>query len=334
MLNVNRNINLATPLVKVSGKGPDILPYLTNLKMFIYYSDLASNTILTGNSASIFIPESRWNPYYQYASISASVSGTLFNTLTAPSQAAYSIVSRSVGEGPYFTGSLADPPAIANNQNANSQYQVYISGSSALSDISSSWTYVTYIKPDPTNNIFNYGLYPMNLYNYELTSISGIVKSAGLFMGENVNPDKIIVSTGQQDGLPGQALISGSFNTPGGIYMGDGNYHMITITVNSGTASVYVDNQLASGSGNTQTTAYSWNQHDNAPSEYKNMKFGSNVVAPGVGGKYSTTNRAFVGANKSIAIWDKAFTAADVVGMYGIFLRDNLAPGINVDVNN
>jgi hypothetical protein len=332
MLNVNRNINLATPLVRKGGKGPDVLPYLTNLKMFVYYSDLASNTILTGKpTASGFISESRWIPYYQYATISASVSGTLFNTLTAASQANYSIVSRSVGEGPYFTGSLADPPNISQNQNPNSQYQVYISGSSALSDISSSWTYVTYIKPDPTSqNIYNYALYAQNLYNYfENKPPQNIpaLKAAAIDLFNS----KIIVSTGQFFGGIPNRIYSGSFDIPGTINMLDGNYHMVTITVNNSTASVYVDTELTSGSGTTQLLEYGWNVLNSSETTFRDMKFGSNVNTSFLGAGVQIY-RAFNGSNKSIAIWDKSFTAADVVGMYGIFLRDNLAPGINVDV--
>jgi hypothetical protein len=329
MLNVNRNINLATPLVRKGGKGPDVLPYLNNLRMFIYYSDLASNTVLSGKSGEIFISGGRWNPYYQNATISSSVSGTLFNNMSAPSQLAYSIVSRSVGEGPYFTGSLADPPAIANNQDANSPYQVFISGSSALSDMSSSWTYVTYIKPDPIDqNIYNYGLYPQNLYNYADT-VNSQIKSAALSLSGGGN-GSIIVSTGLGSGTG--YILSSSFSIPS-ITLADGNYHMITITVSSSVASVYIDTQLASGSG-TGDPYYAWNNVSNPDiTTFKNMKFGSNVQN-NIGGSGGTTHRAFNGSNKSIAIWDTAFTAADVSNMYGIFLRDNLAPGINVDVNN
>ena len=333
MLNVNRNINLATPLVRKGGKGPEVLPYLTNLKMFVYYSDIASGVGLTGRinplNTNEFFKSSSWNPYYEYGSLSSSVSGTLFNTLTASSQFSQSYMSRSVGEGVYFTGSLADPPTTQTNQNPTSSYEVFISGSSTLSDISSSWTYITYIKPDPINQgNFNYGLYAQNLYNYfnnvppeDIPQL----KAAAI----DLYNSKIIVSTGQFFGGIPNRIYSGSFDIPGTINMLDGNYHMVTITVNNSTASVYVDTQLTSGSGTTQLLEYGWNVLNSSETTFRDMKFGSNVNTSLLGAGVQIY-RAFNGWNKSIAIWNKAFTSDDVNSVYTMFVRDSFAPGRNV----
>jgi hypothetical protein len=328
MLNVNRNINLATPLVKVSGKGPDILPYLNNLRMFIYYSDLASNTVLTGNTGSTFISESRWNPYYQNATISASVSGTILDTLTQASQLVYSVVSRSVSEGPYFTGSLANPPTTATNQTSTLQNFVCISGSNVLNDMSSSWSFVTYLKPDNTfnQNTFNFGNFAQSLFS-KIRSDDGFCKTSAYSISPT--PNTVIVTTGEPTG--GGNITSASFNSPS-INLADGNYHMITITVNDLSASVYIDNKLASGSFNSTGLGWTFN-NGTVGNTYKDLKFGGpvshNIIAGG-----SQNYRPFMGNQKAILIYNKGLNLSDVANLYSIFERDNLAPGINVDVNN
>ena len=331
MLNVNRNINLATPLVRKGGKGPDVLPYLNNLRMFIYYSDLASNTVLTGKTGSIFISESRWNPYYEYATISASVSGTLFNNMSAASQVAYSIVSRSVGEGPYFTGSLAGPPTTATNQSAVLSTFVSISGSNVLNDMSSSWSFVTYLKPDNTfnQNTFNFGNFAQSLFS-KIRSDGGFCKTAAYSISPT--PNTVIVTTGEPLGGGANPIISASFSSPS-INLADGNYHMITITVNDLSASVYIDNKLASGSFNSAAIDWTYN-NGSTGNTYKDLIFGGNVNHQIGGAGGDQLYRAFMGNQKAILIYNKGLNLSDVGNLYSIFQRDNLAPGINVDVNN
>lgn len=333
MLNVNRNINLATPLVRAGGKGPDILPYLNNLRMFIYYSDLQANTLLTGTRPNgTFASESRWRPYYEDSStLNASVSGTILNTLTATSQQTYNVVSRSVGEGPYFTGSLADPPSTATNQTSTLPYFVCVSGSNPLNDISSSWSFVTYLKPDNTFNqtTFNFGNFAQSFFS-KISTDDARCKTAAFSI--STNPNTVILTAGQPSGLPGGAIVSASFSAPS-VNLADGNYHMITITVNDSTASVYFDDKLGSGSfGNAEN--YGWTYNDGASGRtYKNLRFGGPVVHDVVGTGGSQDYRPFMGNQKAIAIYNKGLNLDDVKNLYSIFQRDNLAPGRNVDIN-
>lgn len=338
--NFNQTSSIFTMGRNITAPPNDILPNLSTLKKFEYYTDLPANTILSGpNSASVYISSS-WQAYYSASALNMNVSSSWYNTVTA----GFYPISRSAAlEGPYMWGSITDASASYYdfpNQDASSlSYQSLLSNNTFTSSISSSWTVITYIKPDPNSNapgISTNRSEGMALWNLNSASFFGAPMGAAYDtnLSNSTPAGKIILYTGISDAQAGTSRIkSGSYDIPTSINMFDGNYHMIATkftqigTGSYASGSVWIDGVHVTGSWINESTFnpnnFQW------PSQATKYEFGNNIKNS-FGGTLSTCYRAYMGSIKTWMTWGESLSSDDIQTVYSILERNTLSPATNV----
>lgn len=336
----------------------DILPNLSTLKQFQYFTDLSASTVLSGwdpVNTNIFLSSS-WQGYYSGSALSMSVSASYYNAIKFGSSAAAGNypISRSADDGVYLWGTISDTTAsyyVSPNQNITSSTFQAISSSVAFNTdtypntgISSSWTVINYIKPDPNNiagGITTDRAQGMTLWNTKtFIGIGAGDRHMGAALDCNVNGafnnQAIILYTGISDAQPTTSRIkSGSYVIPNSIDLFDGNYHMIATkftqigTGSYASGSVWIDGVHVTGSW-VNEAIYNQNEFQ-WPTGVSDYAFG-NVISNQFGspGSNGTYYRAYLGWVKSWITYGEALSNEDIQTIYQIMQRNSLAPATNV----
>jgi len=351
--NFNQTSSIFTMGRNITAPPNDILPNLSTLKMFEYYTDEPANTVLSGwdpINTNVFLSSS-WDSYYSASALNMNVSSSWFNTIKFGSNASagnYPISRSAALEGPFMWGSVTNVTGayynFPNQDLTSNNFQSLSSSADFGPDnfpttgISSSWTVITYIKPDPNNLAPTLGGNldaPMSLWNIDNTgdADTGIVMGAA-FVSNKIGATfsgSIILTTGITDGQPTTSIKSGSYDIPSSINMFDGNYHMIATkftqigTGSYASGSVWIDGTHVTGSWSNPA----FNQNEFRWSGGKaNYRFGNSVS---ITRSFAQQNyRAYLGRIKSWITYGEALSNDDIQTVYSVLQRNTLSPATNV----
>lgn len=333
----------------------DTLPNLSTLKKFEYYTDEPANTVLSGwdpINTNVFLSSS-WDSYYSQSALNMNVSSSWFNTIKFGSDAAtgnYPISRSAALEGPFMWGSISSTSSVywnAPNQNLTSSlYQSLLSNNAFTSSISSSWTVINYIKPDPNNmavGVTTNRQEAMALWNLNNVSSLGNGYMGAAFetpLNGRTFSGSIVLYTGISDGQAGTSRIkSGSYDIPTSINMFDGNYHMIATkftqigTGSYASGSVWIDGVHITGSW-VNEAIYNQNEFQ-WPGGATKYEFG-NIINNGFGspGSNNTAYRAYLGTIKSWMTWGESLSNDDIQNVYSVLERNTLSPATNVSAQS
>jgi hypothetical protein len=332
----------------------DILPNLSTLKKFEYYTDEPANTVLSGwdpVNTNVFLSSS-WDSYYSASALNMNVSSSWFNTIKYGGDATagnYPISRSAALEGPFMWGSVTNVTGAywaEPNQNLTSNNFQSLSSSVSFNTatypttgISSSWTVITYIKPDPNNLAVGLGSNrdaPMTLWNINNTGDADprVVMGAAFEtpLGGRTFSGSIILTTGIPDGQSTTRIKSGSYDIPTSINMFDGNYHMIATkftqigTGSYASASVWIDGTHVTGSWlNPSFNPNEFQWSGGAAAEYR---FGNSVS---ISRGFANQNyRAYLGRIKAWMTYGEALSNDDIQTIYSVLQRNTLSPATNV----
>ena len=349
--NFNTTSSIFTMGRNITAPPNDILPNLSTLKKFEYYTDLPANTVLSGwdpVNTNVFLSSS-WNSYYSQSALNMNISSSWFNTIKFGSDASagnYPISRSAALEGPFMWGSVSNTTSsywdMPNQNLATSSFQSLSSSVAFNIDtyptnaISSSWTVITYIKPDINNmqsGITTNRSEAMMLWNIDrVTGINDNIMGAAFETPLNGRTfsGSIILTTGFSDGQATTRIRSGSYNIPTSINMFDGNYHMVaTKFTDLGTGwasgSVWIDGIHVTGSWVNEST-FNRNEFKWATGA-ANYRFGNNVNVTGV---LPQQYRAYLGRVKSWMTYGEALSNDDIQTVYSLLQRNTLSPATNV----
>ena len=349
----NQTSSIFTMGRNITAPPNDILPNLSTLKKFEYYTDEPANTVLSGwdpINTNVFLSSS-WDSYYSASALNMNVSSSWFNTIKYGGDAAagnYPISRSAALEGPFMWGSVTNVTgAYYNfpNQDLTSNNFQSLSSSVAFgtdtfptTGISSSWTVITYIKPDPNNIAPTLGGNldaPMSLWNIDNTGDADpkIVMGAA-FVSNKIGATfsgSIILTTGISDGQSTLAIKSGSYDIPISINMFDGNYHMIATkftqigTGSYASGSVWIDGTHVTGSWSNPAFNQNEFRWSTGPANYR---FGNSVSI--TRGFAQQNYRAYLGRIKSWITYGEALSNDDIQTVYSVLQRNTLSPATNV----
>jgi hypothetical protein len=345
--NFNQTSSIFTMGRNITAPPNDILPNLSTLKKFEYYTDEPANTVLSGwdpVNTNVFLSSS-WDSYYSQSALSMNVSSSWFNTIKYGGDATagnYPISRSAALEGPFMWGSVTNVTGAYwqfPNQNLTSNnFQSLLSNNAFTSSISSSWTVITYIKPDPNNIVVGLGAnrdVPMTLWNLNNADGLNFGHMGAAFETPTNNrtfSGSIVLYTGISDGQAGQSRIkSGSYDIPISINMFDGNYHMIATkftqigTGSYASGSVWIDGTHVTGSW--LNPAFNQNEF-RWPGGATRYEFGNNI-SNSYGGN-GTYYRAYLGWIKSWMTWGESLSNDDIQTTYSVLERNTLSPATNV----
>ena len=347
--NFNTTSSIFTMGRNITAPPNDILPNLSTLKKFEYYTDLASGSVLSGwdtIDTNTFLSSS-WKSYYSASALSMNVTSSWYNTIKFGDSAAtgnYPISRSAALEGPFMWGSISTTSSLywaEPNQNYNTaSYQSLLSNNAFTSSISSSWTVINYIKPDPNNmtvGLSNNRNTPMAFWNLNNATADGQGYMGAAFetpLSGRTTSGSIILYTGISDGQSISRIKSGSYDIPSSINMFDGNYHMVATkftqigTGSYASGSVWIDGVHVTGSWLNP----SFNQNEfQWPGGASKYEFGNNISNNfGGAGNNTTTYRAYMGWIKSWMTWGESLSTDDIQSVYSVLQRNTLAPATSV----
>jgi hypothetical protein len=348
--NFNTTSSIFTMGRNITAPPNDILPNLSTLKKFEYYTDEPANTVLSGwdpVNTNVFLSSS-WDSYYSQSALNMNVSSSWVNTIKYGGDASagnYPISRSAALEGPFMWGSVTNVTGAYwqfPNQNLTSNnFQSLLSNNAFTSSISSSWTVITYIKPDPNNMAVGVGAnrdVPMTLWNLNNAESIGFGYMGASFetpLNGRTFSGSIVLYTGISDAQPTTSRIkSGSYDIPTSINMFDGNYHMVATkftqigTGSYASASVWIDGTHIPGT---------WLNPSFNPNEFRwpgggtRYEFGNNINnqygSPGSNGTYY---RAYLGNIKTWMTYGEALSNDDIQTVYSVLQRNTLSPATNV----
>ena len=345
--NFNQTSSIFTMGRNITAPPNDILPNLSTLKKFEYYTDEPANTVLSGwdpVNTNVFLSSS-WDSYYSQSALNMNVSSSWVNTIKYGGDASagnYPISRSAALEGPFMWGSVTNiTGAYYNFPNQNftsSNLQSLLSNNAFTSSISSSWTVITYIKPDINNlqsGVTTNRAVPMTLWNLNNATSTGQGYMGAAFetpTNGRTFSGSIVLYTGIGDAQPGQSRIkSGSYDIPTSINMFDGNYHMVATkftqigTGSSASASVWIDGTYVTGSW--LNPAFNPNEFV-WPTGATRYEFGNNINNS-FGGDNGTYYRAYLGNIKTWMTWGEALSNDDIQTVYSVLQRNTLSPATN-----
>lgn len=355
--NFNQTSSIFTMGRNITAPPNDILPNLSTLKKFEYYTDLPANTVLSGwdtANTNVFLSSS-WQSYYSASALAMTVSSSWHNNIKFGIDASagnYPISRSAALEGAFMWGCVSDTTQSywnVSNQNVTSSNFQALSASVAYNTdtypttgISSSWTVITYIKPDPNNMTVGLGnnrQEAMALWNIDgVTGVPSVMGAAfeTPFNGRTFS-GSIILFTGISDGQSTTRIKSGSYDIPTSINMFDGNYHMIATkftqigTGSYASGSVWIDGVHVTGSW-VNESIYNQNEFRWPTGNTAKYKFGNTINV--VGGAAPEVYRPYLGWIKSWMTWGEALSNDDIQTVYSLLQRNTLAPATNVTLES